>query len=296
MDKDKDASRKYHGNMVSLYADYAPDRLLSFLKASDHYNLQQALSVCELRIGLTDERVYILARMGNTKQALDLITREMADIHRAIDFCKEYDDRELWDNLIDYSIDKPYFINVLLHNIGTYVDPRVLIQRIQEGQEIPGLRDSLVQILQDYHLQISLQEGCKKILVFDTFSLISRQERIQSRGTAVDNVAQCGGCGGPVIQPNLSKDITKSMVQQSVSTIKGKGLGKNRQLAGSPPLLSEAPGEGSSNNIAGTKCLGKGNAVVAFMCKHVFHVECLSDEDGNVCNLCEGKRKNFTRL
>ena len=55
--------------------------------------LQEALSVCELRIGLTDERVFILARMGHTRDALELITREMADIHRAIEFCKEYDEQ-----------------------------------------------------------------------------------------------------------------------------------------------------------------------------------------------------------
>ena len=41
-----------------------------------------------------------------------------------------------------------------------------------------GLRDSLVQIMHDYHLQVSLQEGCKKILVSDCYSLIQRQVRI----------------------------------------------------------------------------------------------------------------------
>ena len=294
MDKDKEASRKYHGNMVPLYADYAPDRLLSFLKASDHYNLKDALSVCELRIGLIDERVYILARMGHTKEALELITREMADIHRAIDFCKEYDDPTLWDNLIDYSIDKPYFINVLLHNIGTHVDPRILIQRIQQGQEIPGLRDSLIRILKDYHLQISLQEGCKKILVFDTFSLIARQERIQSRGTGVDDEIQCGGCGAPVIQPNISQ----GMVQRRLSTMTGPGTKKHPSLDTSPaqslPASSSRGSMSVAESMGGAEVVGNGTDVVAFMCKHVFHVECLSDEEGNVCNLCEGKRKNTT--
>ena len=295
MEKDKEGSRKYHGNMVSLYADYAPERLLSFLKSSDHYNLQEALSVCELRVGLTEERVFILARMGHTKEALELITREMADIHRAIEFCKEYDDPALWDNLIDYSIDKPYFINVLLHHIGTHVDPRILIQKIQHGQEIPGLRDSLVRILQDYHLQISLQEGCKKILVFDTFSLITRQERIQSRGTCIDKDAQCGGCGAPIIQPNLQKGL--SQMPHPVSTIKGKGAGKNSSsLVGGPTAAAIEPMPGIMTGSIGTDIVGKGIDVVSFMCKHVFHVECLSDEEGNVCNLCEGKRKITTRL
>ena len=71
-----------------------------------------------------------------------------------MEFCKEHDDEELWTSLIDYSIDKPYFVHVLLHNIGTHVDPTVLIQKIEDGVKIPGLRDSLVQIMLDYRLQV----------------------------------------------------------------------------------------------------------------------------------------------
>ena len=46
------------------------------------------------------------------------------------------------------------FITGLLNSIGTHVDPIILIRRIQTGMEIPGLRDSLVKILQDYNLQV----------------------------------------------------------------------------------------------------------------------------------------------
>ena len=63
---------------------------------------------------------------------------------------------DLWHDLIDFSIDKPYFVHVLLHNIGTHVDPRILIERIENGREIPGLRDSLVQIMHDYQLQVTI--------------------------------------------------------------------------------------------------------------------------------------------
>ncbi len=83
--------------------------------------------------------------MGSTKEALFLITDSLVDIHKvgfslmtaidlcsklqvaslqAVSFCKEHDETELWTDLIDRSLDKPYFINVLLHNIGTHVDPR----------------------------------------------------------------------------------------------------------------------------------------------------------------------------
>ena len=45
--------------------------------------------------------------MGNTKQALQLITNELRDVDKAIEFCKEQDDSELWEDLINYSMDKP---------------------------------------------------------------------------------------------------------------------------------------------------------------------------------------------
>lgn len=46
------------------------------------------------------------------------------------------------------------FIHCLLNNIGTHVDPIIIINRIKKGMEIAGLRDSLVKILQDYSLQV----------------------------------------------------------------------------------------------------------------------------------------------
>ena len=54
-------------------------------------------------------------RMGNTKQALQLITNELGDVNQAIDFCKEHNERELWEDLITYSIDKPsnYWFHLL---------------------------------------------------------------------------------------------------------------------------------------------------------------------------------------
>lgn len=52
------------------------------------------------------------------------------------------------------AIVSPAFITGLLNNIGTHVDPILLIHRIKEGMEIPNLRDSLVKILQDYNLQV----------------------------------------------------------------------------------------------------------------------------------------------
>ena len=45
--------------------------------------------------------------MGNTLDALRLIMGQSNDIDQAIEFCKTYDDPELWEQLIGYSLAKP---------------------------------------------------------------------------------------------------------------------------------------------------------------------------------------------
>ena len=45
--------------------------------------------------------------MGNREQALHLITDKLRNVDQAIEFCKEHNDSELWEDLIEHSIDKP---------------------------------------------------------------------------------------------------------------------------------------------------------------------------------------------
>uniref|UniRef100_A0A673G4B7 Vacuolar protein sorting-associated protein 41 homolog n=1 Tax=Sinocyclocheilus rhinocerous TaxID=307959 RepID=A0A673G4B7_9TELE len=189
--RDHHKGQKYHERQISLYAEYDRPNLLPFLRESMH---------CPL------EKVYVtVCRMGNCRRALQMIMEELADVDKAIEFAKEQDDRELWDDLISYSIDKPPFITGLLNNIGTHVDPILLIHRIKEGMEIPNLRDSLVKILQDYNLQILLREGCKKILVADSLSLLQRMHRTQKRGVQVDEENICESCHTPILPSDTAQ-------------------------------------------------------------------------------------------
>lgn len=51
--------------------------------------------------------VYLLGRMGNNKQALTLIIERLGHVQKAIDFAKEQNDQELWEDLLRYSENKP---------------------------------------------------------------------------------------------------------------------------------------------------------------------------------------------
>ncbi|CAL1533068.1 unnamed protein product [Lymnaea stagnalis] len=191
--KDLQGTQKYHGQLVKLYAEYDRTKLLPFLRRSEFYPLQLALEECEAR-DYVKEQVFLLGRMGNLTEALKLITERLQDVNHAIQFCMEQADEELWKNLIEYAMGNPKFITALLQNVGAHIDPIKVISRIQIGMEIPGLRDSLVKILQDYNLQLSLRDGCRKILVADSFKLLERMVKTRKRGVFVDESQLCPVC------------------------------------------------------------------------------------------------------
>ncbi|KAI4491843.1 PREDICTED: vacuolar protein sorting-associated protein 41 homolog [Polistes canadensis] len=194
----KDSKGKYHGLLVQLYAEYSRDKLLPLLRRSDNYLIQEALDICSQR-KFYPEMVYLLGRIGNISEALALMTRELDDMESAIAFCQEHDDEELWNDLVNYSLDKPKAITFLLQNIGTYVDPRLMVQRINPSLEIPGLKKALVKMMCDYNLQVSIQEGCKKILSNDYFNLHERLVRCHQKGILINDDQLCGACHRKII-------------------------------------------------------------------------------------------------
>ncbi|KAF8338443.1 vacuolar assembling protein VPS41 [Amanita rubescens] len=178
---------------VKLYAEYALPRLIDFLRASNYYSLEQAFEVCKER-DLVPEMVFLLGKMGNNKQALTLIIERLGDVQRAIEFAKEQNDDDLWEDLLRYSETRPTFIRGLLENVGVEISPIRLIRRIKNGLEIPGLKDALIKILQDFHLQISLLQGCQTILYGDSAELSHKLQNGQTGGFFLTAKTTCSVC------------------------------------------------------------------------------------------------------
>ncbi|KAJ3297142.1 Vacuolar protein sorting-associated protein 41 [Borealophlyctis nickersoniae] len=179
--KEPHEASEYHPLQVELYAEYDYPRLLEFLRSSTYYSVEKAYAICEAR-DLVPEMVFLLGKMGDNRKALMLIIERLGDVKRAIEFAKDQNDEELWEDLLRYSMDKPPFIVGLLENLGSHINPIRLVQRIPDGLEIPGLRNALVKIMSDYGIQMSLREGCEKILVSDTVELLSSLYKAQKRG------------------------------------------------------------------------------------------------------------------
>lgn len=101
---------------------------------------------------------------------------------KAIEFTREQKDDELWEDLLRYSETRPNFIKGLLENVGTEIDPIRIIRHIKNGLEIPGLKQSLIRILQGFNLQTSLLEGCGIVLGSDCAEFAHKLQKAQEGG------------------------------------------------------------------------------------------------------------------
>ncbi|KAJ2803540.1 Vacuolar protein sorting-associated protein 41 [Coemansia guatemalensis] len=196
--KDAHLGAPFADLQVELYAEYNPERLLNFLRLSAYYSFDKALEICEER-NLVPEMVFILGRMGDNHRALMLIIDRLRDVPRAIEFAKEQNDPELWNDLVMYSRDKPEFIVGLLELGGTHTaNPTVVIQNIPPELSIPGIRRALTNVLHDYHLQVELCTDCKHILDSDCEVLSDGLRQMQHQGIEVENDQLCLVCQLPL--------------------------------------------------------------------------------------------------
>lgn len=166
---------------VELFADYERSLLMEFLQTSTAYSFDTATKVCETR-SFTVELIYLLSKVGQTKRALSLILSELRDVSRAISFAKSQDDPDLWEDLLNYSMDKPRFIQGLLVEAGTAIDPIKLVKRIPSGLEIEGLREGLTRMLREHDLQASISQGAAKVLQSEVALGMDKLRRGQRRG------------------------------------------------------------------------------------------------------------------
>ncbi|KAI5478965.1 vacuolar protein sorting VPS41 [Pseudohyphozyma bogoriensis] len=260
-DKDPHLAFDYSDLQVELYAEYEPNKLMDFLRASNYYSLEKAYKVCDVR-DLVPEMVFLLGRMGDNKRALNLIIERLGDVQRAIEFAKEQNDNDLWEDLLKYSETKPRFIRGLLENVGAEIDPIRLIRRIKNGLEIPGLKPALIKILQDFNLQISLMEGCKTILYSDCRQLALTLHDRQTNGFLWTGETACRDSQVPIF-PQLSGAPVPAKVPFGVHFLCGDTYEGSHAF----PFISDLQAPSSeSNKILAAQLLetpGMGNTAQA---------------------------------
>ena len=149
-----DSSGEFDWKLIQLCVKHDRAKLLPLLKRSKVYPLQEAFDLCKNNF-LHEEKIYLLDRMGNAIEALEIIVSELKDAKMAIKFCREHDDIELWEFLIDKSIDKSEIVTLLMDSMSSFfIDPEILINKIEVDQEIVGLKKALITMLHNYETQV----------------------------------------------------------------------------------------------------------------------------------------------
>ncbi|KAL4918560.1 hypothetical protein BDW62DRAFT_63161 [Aspergillus aurantiobrunneus] len=255
-DEGKNLVDQFADTAADLFARYDRALLMEFLQTSTAYSFDLAVNICE-QYRFTTELIYLLSKMGQTKRALNLILSDLKDVSQAIAFAKSQDDPDLWEDLVDYSMDKPRFIHGLLVEAGTSIDPIKLVRRIPSGLEIEGLREGLTGLLREHDLQASISQGAAKVL--------------QSEVATGQNALRSGQRRG--IKFNLIEESPKS------ETIKASNQPDVEARSETDSDKTPTPLQNSSAPQTG-RCAGchrpfhanEKEILVAFACGHAFHL------------------------
>ncbi|WEW55179.1 Vacuolar protein sorting-associated protein 41 [Emydomyces testavorans] len=239
--------------VVELFADYDRPLLMQFLQSNTSYSYDAACSICELR-HFTSELIYLFSKTGQTKRALQLILSDLRDISHAVSFAKSQDDPDLWDDLLSYSMDKPEYIQCLLVEAGTAIDPIKLVKRIPSGLEIQGLREGLTRMIREYDIQASISQGVAKVLVGEVSVRMDTLRRGQQRGIKFDIIPD------EDIKPNGE---VPRQIQQSEGDAQEKTESSEKRSACEPGRCAAC----HNKFVEQEK-----EPLVGFACGHVYHL------------------------
>ncbi|MCJ1318640.1 Vacuolar protein sorting-associated protein 41 [Xylographa vitiligo] len=257
---------------VSLFAEYDRALFFTFLKSSQSYTLEKASTICDSRQYIP-ELVYLLAKEGRTQQALSIIIDKIADVSQAIAFAKEQDDPDLWDDLLDYSMNKPSFIRGLLEEVGTSINPITLVRRIPEGLEIEGLRQGLSRMIREYELQDSISEGVARVLRGEVTMGMETLRTGQKRGVKFDIVHQAR----PASRHSNKNHIHPKERPKVIKAGHCAGCGDAFFEDGKTSYLTIILPTSSSDlrMLTAIAAVTEKQTLVGYPCAHIFHLSCL---------------------
>ena len=184
-----------------------------------------------------------------------MIIDKLADVSQAIAFAKQQNDSDLWEDLLNYSMDKPHFIRGLLEEIGTAINPITLVRRIPEGLEIEGLRDGISRMIKEYEIQHSISYGVARVLRGEVVLAQNALRSGQRKGVKFDVVHK--DVGHVDVAPSDPPTITEGI----------SAAGANKVLSGQKSAI---PG----HCVACQQPFSEHEmeTIVGFACGHVFHL------------------------
>lgn len=182
--------KDFEDEMILLFAKFSTndddEELYKFLKNHKNYSIDKAIEICQ-HFEHYKELVYLLNKIGDYKNAIKLIVDQLKDPKMAINFVSNLNDQELWDFLLDYSMNKSEFIKELLINIGILINPIPVISRIPLGVEISNLQEILININKNISLDLEIYNLINEIISNEFINKNEILNNNRMKGTLIDD-------------------------------------------------------------------------------------------------------------
>lgn len=178
----------YEDNMLELYLIYDKPGLLGFLKTKSNYNIDKAIKFCQEENNLHNELIFLWSKIGENRKALSLIIDRLDDPKLAFQFVKDSLDNELWNFLINYSLDRPKFIKAILDSSELFEDEiATVVDKIPDNIEVEGLKKSLEDIATNNELKLGVVSSIFKIVDDETKEMVAEFLIIRKKGKIFHN-------------------------------------------------------------------------------------------------------------
>eukprot|EP01156_Anaeramoeba_ignava_P022112 Anaeramoba_ignava/c20215_g1_i5.p1 GENE.c20215_g1_i5~~c20215_g1_i5.p1 ORF type:complete len:792 (-),score=201.92 c20215_g1_i5:52-2427(-) len=198
--KDPQIVKDYQFEIIKLTNEFDPQNLIKFLKSSDYIPLEEALTYFKEH-ELFRESVYILKRMGNTYEALDLIFHKLKDMEKAIKFIQHEKDPHLLRKLVSYCVNEPVHFPPLLKALfDSNFRLEETIRRVPEQKVIPGLGDSLKYIIENFQRNVKLSNLATDVVRKDCGELMHSLHTRMRMGFRFNHKNSCPICNGKISQ------------------------------------------------------------------------------------------------
>lgn len=179
----------FGGEIVYLYSQYNRPKLLPFLMKNSNYNIDKAIALCEEN-EFIEELVFLLGKIGENRKALMLIIDKLDDPETAINFAKHQNEKDAWNILLEYSMDKPEFIKALIECAdelsNLYYDPIIILKKMPNDINVEGLSESIVKFSNNNDLNLLINQIILNIINKESKALFSDYKSEKLKGVYVD--------------------------------------------------------------------------------------------------------------
>ncbi|VDM74321.1 unnamed protein product [Strongylus vulgaris] len=205
------------------------DRALRLLLDNED-NVPASLVMAKIARQPKLQMILLFGKSGKHVEALDLVIKKYNQLDKAIEYCQEHDDTDLWARLIEEVIETPAHIAYLLNHAGSSIDPLHVIEKciaiiiisvesptilsplislsseslaillqIPPTMPVPGLRDALAKVLRDYAAKVALQCGCQEATRGDVRELLTQHLQTQALPVYFTLETHCSMCGKKLV-------------------------------------------------------------------------------------------------